>query len=65
MDTLKKKWDELVDKNPKLAQWIREGGLFFLVSNLITIVRALPFVRIARLLLSEMLWEMWTDIEDV
>lgn len=41
MDTLKKKWDELVDKNPKLAQWIREGGLFFVVSNLITIVRAL------------------------
>ena len=41
MDTLEKKWDELVDKNPKLAQWIREGGLFFLVSNLITIVRGL------------------------
>ena len=41
MDILKKKWEEFVGKNPKLAQWIREGGLFFLVSNLITIIRAL------------------------
>ena len=39
MDKIKQMWKDFVDKNPKLAKWIREGGLFFLVSNLITIVR--------------------------
>ncbi len=31
-----KKW---VEENPKLAQWIREGGLFVLVSNVITVFK--------------------------
>ena len=29
------------NKHPKAAQWIREGGLFFLVSNLITLFKYL------------------------
>ena len=41
MQKLKQKWKEFAKKNPKLSQWVREGGLFFLVSNLITIVRGL------------------------
>lgn len=41
MEKLKNLWQGFVDKNPKLAQWVREGGLFILISNLITIVRAL------------------------
>ena len=28
-----------VEKNPKIAKWIREGGLFVLVSNLITVFK--------------------------
>ncbi len=39
MEKLKCLWQGFADKNPKLSQWVREGGLFFLVSNLITIVR--------------------------
>ena len=31
-----KAWAE---SNPKLAQWIREGGLFVLVSNVITVFK--------------------------
>lgn len=31
-----KKW---VEENPKLAQWIREGGLFVVVSNVITVFK--------------------------
>lgn len=31
-----KAWAE---KNPKLAQWIREGGLFVIVSNVITVFK--------------------------
>ena len=34
-------WKEFVDKRPKLARWIREGGLFILVSNLITVFKYL------------------------
>ena len=41
MDKLKQMWKDFVDKNPKLAKWIREGGLFFLVSNLITLFKYL------------------------
>ncbi len=37
MDAIKK-W---VADHPKLAQWIREGGLFVLVSNLITVFKYL------------------------
>ena len=32
---------KLAEKNPKAAEWVREGGLFFLVSNLITIIRGI------------------------
>ena len=38
---LKEIWDKFVDKHPKLSKWVREGGLFVLVSNLVTILRAL------------------------
>lgn len=41
MQKLKQKWNEFAQKNPELSQWVREGGLFFLVSNVITIVRGL------------------------
>ena len=34
-------WDGFADKNPKAAQWVREGGLFFLVSNFITLFKYL------------------------
>lgn len=29
-------WEKLAKRNPKLAKWVREGGLFVIVSNLIT-----------------------------
>ena len=41
MDRLKMMWKAFADKNPKAAEWVREGGLFFLVSNLITIIRGI------------------------
>ena len=31
-----KKW---IEENPKLAKWIREGGLFVIVSNVITVFK--------------------------
>ena len=32
-------WNDFVEKHPKAAKWIREGGLFVIVSNLITVFR--------------------------
>lgn len=34
-------WNSFVEKHPALAKWIREGGLFVLVSNLITVFKYL------------------------
>lgn len=41
MEKLKQLWRGFEEKNPKASQWVREGGLFFLVSNAITIIRGL------------------------
>lgn len=38
---IKNWWLGFEAKNPKLSKWVREGGLFVLISNLITIIRAL------------------------
>ena len=40
-EKIKNWWLEFEKKNPKLSQWVREGGLFVLVSNVVTILRAL------------------------
>lgn len=34
-------WSDFSEKNPKLAKWVREGGLFIIVSNLITVFKYL------------------------
>ena len=41
MNSIKQAWLAFAEKNPKLSQWIREGGLFFIVSNLITLFKYL------------------------
>lgn len=37
-------WHSFQEKNPKLAQWVREGGLFVIVSNVITVFKALILI---------------------
>lgn len=41
MNKLKAFWASYAEKHPRASEWIREGGLFFLVSNLITIFKYL------------------------
>lgn len=41
MEKLKQFWNRFADKHPKISKWAREGGLFFIVSNLVTILRSL------------------------
>lgn len=38
---MKNWWNSFVEKHPKLSQWIREGGLFIIVSNVITLFKYL------------------------
>lgn len=41
MKKIKEWWCAFVDKHPRLSTWVREGGLFILVSNLITVFKYL------------------------
>lgn len=41
MQAISRRWHHFVEKRPRLARWIREGGLFVLVSNLITVFKYL------------------------
>ena len=34
-------WNDFAARHPKAAKWIREGGLFVIVSNLITVLKYL------------------------
>ena len=36
-----KSWKDFAEKHPKAAKWIREGGLFVIVSNLVTVLKYL------------------------
>lgn len=39
MNAIKAWWNNYAEKHPKLSEWIREGGLFVIVSNLITVFK--------------------------
>ena len=41
LEKLKNFWLDFEKKNPKLSQWVREGGLFLIISNLVTVIRGL------------------------
>lgn len=41
MSRLKPVWDSFAAKEPAAAQWIREGGLFVIVCNLVTVFKYL------------------------
>ena len=34
-------WNSFAEKHPSAATWIREGGLFVIVSNLVTVFKYL------------------------
>ena len=41
MQKIKRLWEKFSQKHPKLSIWVREGGLFIIVSNLITVFKYL------------------------
>ncbi|MBR3876379.1 MAG: GtrA family protein [Clostridia bacterium] len=41
MEKIKDLWNKFAQSHPKLSQWVREGGLFVIVSNVITVFKYL------------------------
>ena len=41
MQKIKELWASFAEKHPKLSVWVREGGLFIIVSNVITILKTI------------------------
>ncbi len=41
MEKIKNLWNKFAQSHPKLSQWVREGGLFVIVSNVITVFKYL------------------------
>ena len=41
MNAIKNWWGTFAEKHPSLSQWVREGGLFVIVSNAITVFKYL------------------------
>ena len=41
MQKLMQIWNNFAEKHPKLSVWVREGGFFIIISNLITIFKYL------------------------
>ena len=45
-------WNDFVEKHPAAAKWIREGGLFVIVSNVITVFKYLILQFLPKMLTS-------------
>ena len=43
-------WCGFTNKHPKAGKWIREGGLFFLFSNLVTVIQYIIYAFLPRVL---------------
>ena len=41
-------WNNFAAKHPAAAKWVREGGLFVIVSNLITVFNMLVLVGLIK-----------------
>ena len=50
METLKKWWIDFEEKHPKASKWVREGGLFFIFSNLVTVIQYIIYAFLPNLL---------------
>ena len=48
------------EKHPKAAKWLREGGLFFLFSNLVTVIQYIIYAFLPNLLGLELAGMAWS-----
>ena len=52
-------WKDFVEKHPKASKWLREGGLFFLFSNLVTVVQYIIYAFLPGVLGLELAGVAW------
>lgn len=50
MEALKNWWNNFAEKHPKAYKWVREGGLFFIFSNVVTVVQYIIYAFLPSLL---------------
>ena len=57
-------WNSFVEKHPKAAQWLREGGLFLIFGNAVTVLKWLLLMflpALFKMLVGEIEW-LWPNI---
>ena len=52
-------WKDFGEKHPKASKWLREGGLFFLFSNLVTVVQYIIYAFLPGVLGLELAGVAW------
>ena len=60
MESIKNIWNNFVDKHPTASKWVREGGLFFIFSNFVTIIQYIIYAFLPNLLGLEMAGIDWS-----
>lgn len=60
MEALKKWWSNFEETHPKASKWVREGGLFFIFSNLVTVVQYIIYAFLPNLLGLELAGTEWS-----
>lgn len=60
MEAMKNFWNQFVEKHPQAAKWVREGGLFVLFSNLVTLVQYVIYAFLPNLLGLELAGTEWS-----
>ena len=60
MEAIKNFWNNFVETHPKAAKWVREGGLFILFSNLVTVVQYIIYAFLPNLLGLELAGTAWS-----
>ena len=57
---MKNIWNNFTEKHPKAAKWVREGGLFIIFSNLVTVVEYIIYAFLPNLLGLELAGTEWS-----
>ena len=60
MEVLKNMWANFEMNHPKASKWVREGGLFFIFSNLVTIIQYIIYAFLPNLLGLELAGTDWS-----
>lgn len=60
MEALKNWWSNFEETHPKASKWVREGGLFLIFSNLVTVVQYIIYAFLPNLLGLELAGTEWS-----